>query len=321
MKKQCVISALFLSALFLVTACSPKSMMSEEIAPFAYDSFEPAAGSPAMEDGEYSSRGESNYSGQAVQVERIVIRNADLTIVVPDPVETLEFISTIPTKLGDGFIVSSNIYKTYTRNGLEVPEGNITIRIPAEALDQALDMIKDQVEGKDEDVINENVSGRDVTQEYTDLKSRLRNLENAEEQLREIMASAVKTEDVLKIYNELTRVREEIEVLKGQINYYDEASRLSSISVYIRAQESIEPITIGKWEPVGIAQDALQALVDALKFIVNVLIWLVLFLAPLGLIIFFPLRWMIRMIKKSNAQRKARKAVKQTNELPEEIKK
>ena len=56
-----------------------------------------------------------------------------------------------------------------------------------------------------------------MTSDYTDLQSRLRNLEDAEEQLRTIMDSAFNTEDVLTVYNRLVEVREQIEVIKGQI--------------------------------------------------------------------------------------------------------
>ncbi len=55
------------------------------------------------------------------------------------------------------------------------------------------------------------------------------------------MDEAYKTEEVLTVYNRLVQVQEEIEVIKGQIKYYDEASRLSAISIEIQAQESVTP--------------------------------------------------------------------------------
>jgi hypothetical protein len=79
----------------------------------------------------------------------------------------------------------------------------MTIRVPAERLDEALVTIKAET---DQPIISENHSSQDVTAEYTDLNSRLTNLQAAEKQLQEIMAEAIKTEDVLSVYSQLVSV-------------------------------------------------------------------------------------------------------------------
>lgn len=306
---------LFLMISLILTGCSAskaaEQMVSESAAPRFIEAQEAPAAAFASDSAmmDYDQNGATT---QAVAVERIVIKNASLSIVVDNPAEALDFISRLADTSG-GFVVSSNLYKSYTSQGVEVPAANITIRVPAELLTQSMDQIKGLVSNPGQDIQDENISGQDVTQEYTDLQSRLRNLQRAEEQLQEIMASANKTEDVLAIFNQLKQVREDIEVLQGQINYYNESSRLSSISVYITSTEANEPLTIGRWEPVGVARDAIQALIDALKFIVNVLIWMLLFIAPVGLIIGIPLWLILRAAKRRRAARKAEKAQK----LPE----
>jgi len=310
--KKISLSLVLLFAI-LLAACAPAAstrsmnMIAEEKAYEALPMEAPAAPAAEAEMGFSSTTdyGDGNVTAQAV--ERVVIKNASLSIVVIDPAVAMDRIGKMAEAMG-GFIVSSNLYKSYTSQGVEVPAGDITIRVPAEGLNSALDQVKGLVEDPKTDIRNENVSGQDVTREYTDLQSRLRNLQDAEAQLREIMASASKTEDVLTIFNELTRVREEIEVLQGQINYYNEASRLSSISVNIISKASIEPLTVAGWEPVGVARDALQALVDAVQFIINALIWIILFLLPVLLIIFLPIFLIVRAIIKAVRRNKARKA-------------
>lgn len=241
--------------------------------------------------------------------QRIVIMNASISVIVKDPAIAMDSITKMANEMG-GFIVNSNLYKTYTEDGVEVPEATITVRVPSEKLNIAMDQIKGLVEDSQKDIRSENIQGSDVTREYTDLQSRLKNLENTETRLLEIMDSAVKTQDVLAVHNELTQVGEQIEVIKGQIKYYDEASALSAIDVNIVAQESIEPLTVGGWEPKGIAQDALQSLVDALKSIATAAIWIVLFVIPVLIIIaipfvaiFFIIRWIIRSIKRKNSDK------------------
>lgn len=237
------------------------------------------------------------------QGQRIVIRNADLTIVVVDPSQAMSAVRRMAEEMG-GFVVISNLHKTSGANGREFPEANITIRVPAAKLDDALDKIKALVRDPKNDVLSENVNGQDVTKDYTDQQSRLRNLENAEAQLREIMASATKTEDVLAVYNQLTQIREQIEVTKGQIKYYEESAAMSSIAVLIQAQASVQPLEIGGWQPVGEARNAVQGLIDTLQFLGTIAIWLVLYALPVGLVIFLPVRLVWWLISRARKNRK-----------------
>ena len=248
-------------------------------------------------------------SGSGVDAaERIVIKNADLSIVVEDPVVSMEAIGKMAEEMG-GFMVSSNTYKTTTRSGLEVPNASITVRVPADKLDEALVRIKALVEDQELDILNESVSGQDVTSEVTDLESRLRNLQAAETQLLDIMDNADTTEDVINIFRELTSIREEIEVLQGQIKYYRESASLSAVTVYLQAKEALEPITIAGWQPGLEAQRALQALVEGGQALVNILIWMAIFVLPLAAVIGLPIFFIVKAVRKrkQNAGEKTEK--------------
>jgi len=247
----------------------------------------------------------SSFDSTVVDAERIVIKNANLSIVVPDPSSAMESITEMAEDMG-GFVVNSNMYKTTTSQGLEVPTANLTIRVPVEKLDQALKQIKDLVEDPEIDILNEDISGQDVTSEVTDLESRLRNLEAAEEQLLKIMDNATETEDVISVFRELTSVRGEIEMIQGQVKYYRESAQLSAISIYLQAKAALEPITIGGWQPGVEAQRALQALINGGQFIVNILIWILIFVIPILALIFLPLFFIVRYFRK----RKQKKSVK-----------
>jgi hypothetical protein len=226
-----------------------------------------------------------SYGGTVPEAKRIVIVNASLSIAVADPEASAARIQKMTKDMG-GFVVSIQMSQTTLENGARVPLVYMTVRIPAEQLDEALTQVKAETE---QPIISEDLNSQDVTSDYTDLQSRLRNLEAAEQQLQEIMADAIKTEDVLAVYNQLVSVREQIEVLKGQIQYYDEASALSSLSIQLQANEAVQPISIGGWQPGGIAKDAIQALINTLKALVNVSIWLVLYILPTAICVFGPL--------------------------------
>ena len=239
-------------------------------------------------------------------VERMVIKNASLSIVVTDPAKAMDEIMAMAEEMG-GFVVSSNLWQTTLGSGATVDQANINIRVPAQRLDEALTLIKD---GAGE-VRSENISGEDVTSQYTDLQSRLRNLEAAETQLMQIMEDASRTEDVLQVYNNLVSVREQIEVIKGQIQYYEQAAALSSISVDIIADAADQPIQIGGWQPVGVAKNAIEALINTLQGLVNVIIWMVIFLLPVGLVIGVPLTFLWRKFRSWRRKRKEQKQAKE----------
>jgi hypothetical protein len=233
---------------------------------------------------------ESNAAGfgtEAAQVERLVIQNADLSVVVADPEAKMQAIQKMAESMG-GFVVSSNIYQTYTSNNVKVPEGNITVRIPAGKLDQALEQIKeDAVE-----VQNETRSGQDVTSEYVDLQSRLKTHQQAAEQLSEILSEKTESQEVLDVFNQLVYHREQIELIKGQMNYFEEAAALSAVSVRIIAEDTLQPLEIAGWKPVGVARDALQTLINFFQGFINFLIWLIILIIPAGILI-LGLLWLV----------------------------
>lgn len=299
MKLKVLVFSFFILA-FIVTACSSAA---QAPAPMTEADMAEGFGGSAMEYESPASEPRADDSfGSATNgaaIDRLVIKNANLSIVVADPAASMEEILKMAEAMG-GFVVSSELYKVTTDQGDEFPRARITIRIPAEGLNEALETIKS---GAGE-VLSENVTGEDVTQQYTDLQSRLRNLEQAETQLQQIMDEARRTEDVLQVYNELTRVGEQIEVIKGQIQYYEQAAALSAISVEIQAEDAVQPLSIGGWEPVGVARDAIQTLIDALKVIANAAIWLVLFLLPVVLILAIPVLLVIYLVRRSRRKKK-----------------
>ena len=243
-------------------------------------------------------------------IERMVIKDADLAIVVEDPDQSMAEIGTMAEGMG-GFIVESNIYQQTLSGGVQVPYATITVRVPAEKLDEALSQIKAGAV----EVESANVSGQDVTYEYTNLESQLRNLEAAEAQLQAIMEEATDTEDVLNVFNELVAVREQIEVIKGQMQYYEQSAAFSRIAVSITADEAVQPVQIGGWQPSGVAKDAIEALIRTLQFIASAGIWLVICVLPIGLLIGLPLFFIVRAVIRA---RKRRKTENETSENLEE---
>jgi hypothetical protein len=237
---------------------------------------------------------------QPATTNRLVIKNADLSIVVKDVSARVTAIQNMTVAMG-GFVVSANVYQTTTRDGNKVPQAQMVVRVPVGQLDAALDQIKsDTVE-----VQNESQSGQDVTDQYVDLQSRLKAKQAAEAQLLEIMKDAKRTEDVLSVYSQLQQIESDIEVLKGQIKYTEQSAALSAISISIVAEETIKPIEVGGWKPQGVARDALQSLIYFWQDFIDFMIRFVLLILPVLITIAIPfylaflvLRWLFRKLRK-----------------------
>ncbi len=233
-------------------------------------------------------------------VERMVIKNADMSVVVKDPKAEVTNISKMAEALG-GYLVSSNVYEAFAPSGVMAPEANVVVRIPAEKLDEFMKTIKDGAT----EVQSENVNGTDVTSQYIDLESQLKNLQAAESQLMEIMKGAVTTEDVLNVYNQLTSIRGQIESIKGQMKYFEESAALSSLSVRLIAEETVQPITIGGWHLSAWASDAVQGflnfLQDFTEFTITFLLDFLPRLVVIGIVFGLPLRWLWRKMRGSKS--------------------
>ncbi len=234
---------------------------------------------------------EEAYAAQ----ERLIIRNADLAIVVDDTEETLEAIEALVAEAG-GWVVNSNVWET---SG--VKRGSVTVRVPADELDPFLD----EVHTLANEVTSESISGQDVTEEYVDLQAQLSNLKATADRVRGFLDEARDVEEALSVNAELSRLEGEIERITGRMQYLERSARFSSVSIEITPDELAQPVTIGRWQPQGTARGAIQALIKALQWLVDALIVIGLFVLPLVLVIGGPLYLFIRFLRKRRKRRPA----------------
>jgi hypothetical protein len=270
----------------------------------------PAAAPGAPQDAYYNST--TGSAAQAEAQRRLIQTDVTMSIVVTDPQKKMEEINKMAAELG-GYLVSMSMGQVYSSAGNAVPQGSISIRIPAEKLEEALTKIQTGVV----DVPTQNRTGIDVTAQYVDLKSQLSNLQQAEEDLIAIMDEAknnpgndstTKTQDVLNVYNQIVNIRGQIEQIQGQMKYIEETTSTSAINVTLIAEETVQPIEIGGWHPKGVANEAIQSLVRFFQGFVDFLIVLVLQILPELLLIFGPIALVIWAIVAGVKRRKARKS-------------
>ena len=249
---------------------------------------------PAMEEGQAVA-----WATQDIVGDRMIVRTGSLAIVVKDTEETLEAIERLAGELG-GYVSDLQSWRQDDQMA-----ATVTVRILAASFDQARERIKELAI----EVESENASGQDVTEEYVDLEARLNNLEVAEGELLELLASAQEThkdaESILAIYNEITNVRMQIEQIKGRMQYLESASELATLTITVTPEEIEEPVVEPGWEPLRQARDALRTLVNALKGLSTVMIWVVLFFLPLAAILLLPLIlvWLVWYLRRRRRRR------------------
>jgi hypothetical protein len=136
----------------------------------------------------------------------------------------------------DGYVSDSNVYTTPAGK----KRGVITVRVPKEKFQKVIDGVSDLGTVK-----TLTTSAQDVTLEYTDLSSRLKNLKTQEDRLLELLDMAVNVSDLLTIEKELERIRENIEIIQGRLNYLDNKVGFSTLTIVLHEPEPIEtePIT------------------------------------------------------------------------------
>ena len=163
-----------------------------------------------------------NASGQPqaqlVTDRRIIIREVDMDLVVEDIQAVIDRVADIAADAG-GWVVDSSRYSLH--------RGGISIRVPAELIESTIDELR-RVARK---VQVEQITSRDVTDEYVDLGARLRNEQVAEEALLALLERADSVEAALNVRRDLRTVQGEIERISGRIKFLEETSAFSLIRV------------------------------------------------------------------------------------------
>ena len=121
----------------------------------------------------------------------------------------------------------SNTYLSTNYQGLK--SYNLTMNIPAEDFENFLKAVEDISK-----FTNINLNANDVTKYVLDIDSRLKSLNDEKEALEEIKAEALSTSDKLQVQSQLRYINQDIQVLEGQKEYYENSVSYSSLTLDIR---------------------------------------------------------------------------------------
>jgi len=204
--------------------------------------------------------------------ERMIVRNGNMSLVVEDVVDARDEIAQLAVRF-DGYVVSSQI-----SGEEEEMRGYISIRVPDEKFELVLVELRDLAVR----VTSESTSSRDVTEEYIDLQSRLKNAEATEGQYLALLEKAEDVEDILRIYERLSWVRQEIEQIKGRMLYLERTTSMSLISVSLTPEATAKPLVRVGWSALEVLKSAGRGIVIFGQWLGTAAIWLLIFIPIWG---------------------------------------
>ncbi len=275
-----------------------------------------AADSTSADDAVAAGEGVTELNTAAdVVAQRIIIYQGKMELVVEDVPATIDQIINLAARQG-GYVSSSSVnrseYNLY---------GEITIRVDARRYQETLFKLRELGLR----ALSEDTNSQDVTEEFVDLQARKTNLEFTEQALQQILEkqqAGNKIDDVLQVYRELTTVRGEIEQIEGRMRYLQNQAALATITVTLYPEEDPVPEIVNVWKPLKVARDAWETLLDILRNLADVGIWLTVCGLPLlvlGAILLLIGRWSYRRWRKNNPPKPkpAKPAAKKTAKVPE----
>ncbi len=215
------------------------------------------------------------------QLNRLVVQNSSLSMVVEDVPATAQEIISIAKKAG-GYMVNKNLHQVESK-----PTATVTVRVPANQLDQVLATFKDQASK----VVWENLDGQDVTDSYTDIKEHLRLLNTTKQRYEKLRDQTSKISDLLRITQELTNLQHQIDSYEGQQRALETQASQVKITVYLATDEIALPYHPDKqFRPKVVFKLAVRSLLSTMYGLMSKLIWLVVYAViwvPILIIVLF----------------------------------
>lgn len=238
--------------------------------------------------------------------DRKLIKNVNLEVETETFDELLDTVEA-KTKNCGGYIESSYTYNGSSYYGRSDRNANLTIRIPAEKLDEFLSSVAEV-----SNIISRNDSVTDVTLQYVDLESHKNALLAEQERLLELMEQAESIEDIVTLEDRLAQVRYQIESMESQLRTYDNQVSYSTVYLGIDEVTKLTPVkeqSLGEKIATGFMDSLYGVGHGLLNFAVGLIIRLP-YLVVWGIIIVVVVL-IIRAIKKSRKKRKQKKAIQE----------
>ena len=210
--------------------------------------------------------GSADFS--AVRQNAKLILRADLTLETQDFDATSADLEKLTAETG-GYIESSSLSGDKGSRS-----AYYTLRIPQEKFETFYAQLGDRAH-----VVYSSRSSEDITEQYTDIETRLATLQTKHERLLALLDQAGKMEDIISLENALADCEYEIDSLTGSKRHYDDLVGFSTFSVTLDEVQTLTATPEGSGFGAQLTQAAktgTRGLVDSVRALI------------LGIVMFWP---------------------------------
>jgi len=158
-----------------------------------------------------------------IAVEKKIIKEGDITFETGDLKNTRNRIIDALKKLGGYVDEEKEENNTYSKR----KNYTLNIRVPAQHFEGFLSAVSaeaDHIESK-------SIRVKDVTTQYIDVTTRLKNKQLLENRYKELLQKSAKMADILEIEGKLNEIRTDIEGTQGELNYLNKQIAYSSLNI------------------------------------------------------------------------------------------
>jgi uncharacterized small protein (DUF1192 family) len=218
------------------------------------------------------------------QDKRMIIRSGTMSMEVEKYDDTEGRVKQIVATFG-GYITNSSA----TLNAGGKKQGTITIRVASDKFDALVGELSKA--GK---VVNQNILGNDVTEEYMDSDARVKTQRELESRLLKLLAEKTASlSSIVEVEQKLAAVRENIERTEGRMRYLKDQASYSTIAVSVYEPTLLQTSTGGGffYELGDGVKRGLKGFTSILSGIITVIIALSPILVILGLAIYIIMRY------------------------------
>ena len=200
-----------------------------------------------------------------IQPDRYLIKNATLTVEAQDVRRVASKVIAGATEI-KGYV--SGLHETV--DALGTRSVTFSVRVPSTQFDTFLRSFESQ--GK---VLDREVTAEDVTEEFIDTQSKVRNLRSTEARLLSHLSKTGRLSDTLLIEKEINRVREEMDRLTGRLKFLAHRVSYSTFNITVRETPHAQAITPAETFSAGkVVSDSARSLVTFSQQILTMGIWL-----------------------------------------------
>lgn len=263
-----------------------------------------------MQSNEKPAEGQTGASGDFAMLNyqsggvRMVIKDAEMELLVENTDQAVDQVTQMAADYG-GYLISSQSWFDGS-----FKYAAIRLAVPSQAFETALTSLRHI----GVQVVRETGSGQDVSAEYTDLQSRLTNLEATASRVREFLDAAQTVDESLKVNQQLSDLEAQIEQIKGQMKYYEGRTAFSTITVNLTPQRptptpsptatpTATPTPRPGWNPTNTFNNASGVLGTLFRAAVDLIIWLIVVMGPFAAVLLVVILVLDRVLRLRNRKR------------------